>query len=217
MNTRTLWKRLRRAKHETLWGERISVDIRFPEPQSVLAALPPPFPKIPPDLVQGCFWGNYHGIEDDGKEGVYTRMVRIEQRDGATPTSDFVVPGTLTEDEIVDGVQLYKWYEVVETNIVDDRYVDKAYPIEPWVLQDIALYEWSNKTYYDEEHAVLKRVQGIHDLSSKKSVYIDLSGGVHFVFCAKTYSREHMMRFCKAVSRAVRFAKRQGVEVQVKV
>jgi len=183
---------------------------------SIFASPPPAIPKYPADLVQGSWWGFYYGIEDKDAEGPYHRIVEIAGHTGKKPDESVpVIPGTLQEYELApDGEQTYRWRQMEERHWNGEGYDKKDYPIEPWVLQEIELEKWVEAAHRDNAHPVLARLQSIHDYASKKSIFL-CDGQIVMWFMAKTYDREHMMQFCRYASRAVRFAKRQGVKVRV--
>lgn len=222
MNTRALYKRLRRAATiETMFGDRLCIDIRLPT--SLLSEPPPPDPELPSDLAQDLFVGYFIPKAEVDGDDMYTRTVVVQEvLSGAKPEgaqAERVVPGTLQEIAPIGDQPNFRWYETYESRADESgKYKTSPYPVLPWVLQEIARQEWHNKAYNDAAHPILARLATIHFHASKKGVHV-FEDGLHVSYSFKLYDRDrtHLMNIARTTSRAVRFAKRQSVPIRIRV
>jgi len=220
MNTRTLYKRLRRASKnpfETAFGSRFGIDILLPT--SLLAEQQPPKPELPPDLMQGVFIGDFVPAKEEEEEKPHTRIVSVYAADGDGPEKrEALVPGSVREIEPIEGRRRFTWYEATDWRDDGSKLGTHTPYFEPWVLQEIAYQEWQQKAQDDVAHPVLARLKEIHRHASKRTVYV-LNDGLHVTYLFKTYDRdrEHLMDIARTASRAIRFAERQGVPIRVRV
>jgi hypothetical protein len=182
MNSRTVYKKLRRGRVTSFWGNRTYVKVTLPT--SIFAEPLPAFPKLP----LGLFSEGDDRVYFDSPKGIdkSLTMIRISNpSSGTDPETTWwdVVPGTLEKTE--NGYSWWSAEKYTRTSVGEKFGRNGESYEEPWVYDYIALERWKIKAREDVGHPVLKKLIVCENWAKARYTNVLPSRDVEFTFGVK--------------------------------
>lgn len=229
MNARTIRKLLMRVRTGTFFGRRALLTVRFPK--SVLPVARPAF--TPPGKSTGME-GYWESEEGDSKvlynisllhssKSPHRKRKPSKLRHGLVPTIHF--PKCDVREPFEDGSidERWTWWEGLKvTTSPDGTRVFENIPDD--VVQDYVAFRTWHSQYLNRSwnegpvpDTGLPWLDALHAVAgyAKRFESISYTNDIAFAYFLRLREPRGRLRFCAALSRAIKLAKKQGVEVYV--
>lgn len=203
MNARSIYKRLMRNRAHVIWGRRAFLTVRIP--RGVYPERPKFEPPGEPDEFRTAW------LLPDG------RLLQIHDLSCGRPPDAEDGPAYFLEEKY----GAFRWYEVVYHSRNGEERIQEFAPYEEGLALVTAykgINDWEDKYLHghtDPEIPVLQALLGA--ANAAKTTYASMGDKyVYLTYSVKSSYRDRCRRFSSDLSRALKFCKAAGVDVQVR-